>query len=258
MKPFLLSLLLSISLFAEAPFDQVQKLINNKQYDIAAASLEIIIQNHPQSSKAYYTLAQSYAGLGKLSEANQALAKAQAINPTLSFVPVSDVASLKQAITPQTQLIKPVEPESHTALYIFLAILAGAIFYGYYKLKPKPEPVITTPEPSKAYEPYVYKEPKPYEPVYTRPSQSTTVHHHHHSDNTMSTIATAAVTSAAVAMLMDDDTDNTPTHSYQPDLSSYQDDYRSATWDEPKSSSSSSWSDSSSSSSSSSDSSWSE
>lgn len=77
-----------------------------------------------------------------------------------------------------------------TYLLVTLAVLITiSILVTYFRSKPEPieEPEV---EP-KPYVPYVYKEPKPFEPVYTR-----------------------------------------PTHSYQPDVSSYYDDSRSATWTE--------------------------
>ena len=77
-----------------------------------------------------------------------------------------------------------------TYLLVTLAVLITiSLLVIYFRSKPEPieEPEIE-PEP---YVPYVYKEPKPFEPVYTR-----------------------------------------PTHSYQPDVSSYYDDSRSATWTE--------------------------
>ena len=81
-----------------------------------------------------------------------------------------------------------------TYLLVTLAVLITiSILVIYFRSKPEPikEPEVE-PEP---YVPYIYKEPKPFEPVYTR-----------------------------------------PTHSYQPDVSSYYDDSRSATWIESSSS----------------------
>ena len=87
-------MLLSICLYAEATFDQVQSMIDKQQYKQAVLALTIISNNHPASSKVQYTLAQAQAGLGNLPAAREALDKAIAINPKLDFVPVKQVEEL--------------------------------------------------------------------------------------------------------------------------------------------------------------------
>ena len=161
MKKILLTVLATLSLYAEASFDQVQNLIDKQEYKQAKLALTIITQNHPDSSKAFYSLAQANAGLGDLVSARSALEKAQALNPTLNFVPASQVENLKQAITPQAKLITKVEEPSHWFRNtILLAILAGLAFFGYRKFKPTPKPA----EPEQPTTKYTAPEPTPQTP----------------------------------------------------------------------------------------------
>lgn len=69
-------LLLSICLYAEATFDQVQSMIDKQQYKQAVLALSVIANNHPNSSKVQFTLAQAQAGLGNLPAAKEALDRA--------------------------------------------------------------------------------------------------------------------------------------------------------------------------------------
>jgi uncharacterized membrane protein YgcG len=137
MKKFLVTLaigLASVTAFAEATFDQIEGLIQQQNYAAAAQGLEVIIQNHPKSAKAFYAMAQAQAGLGNLEKANKALNIATGLNPTLDFAPSSSVASLKQAITPQTSKIEAVE-ESHAlrnfVLFVMFAGFAAAMYFLY-------------------------------------------------------------------------------------------------------------------------------
>lgn len=135
MKKFLVAVafgVMAIAAQAEASFDQVQGLIQQQNYSAAAAGLEVIIQNHPKSAKAFYAMAQAQAGLGNLEKARKALDIATGLNPTLDFAPASSVASLKQAITPQTAKIEAVE-ESHAfrnfVLFVMFAGFAVAMYF---------------------------------------------------------------------------------------------------------------------------------
>ena len=112
MKQLLSILLLSICLYAEATFDQVQTMIDKQQYKQAVLALTIISNNHPASSKIQYTLAQANAGLGNLPAAKEALDRAIALNPKLDFVLASQVNELSSIIN-APRVIKPVEPVSH-------------------------------------------------------------------------------------------------------------------------------------------------
>ena len=138
MKKILATLVLSLaamSSFAEATFDQIEGLIQQKNYAAAASGLEVIIQNHPKSSKAFYAMAQAQAGLGNLEKANKALNIATGLNPTLDFAPSSSVASLKQAITPQVSKIEAVE-ETHTVrntVLIIFVLALGFVVYTVYR-----------------------------------------------------------------------------------------------------------------------------
>jgi len=94
--------LLSVTAFAEATFQQVETFIEQQQYEVASLALKEIIANHPNSAKAYYAMSQAQAGLGNLEKAQFALNKAKSIDPELKFATSSNIASLEQAITPQT------------------------------------------------------------------------------------------------------------------------------------------------------------
>lgn len=138
MKKFLVAImfgLMAIAAQAEATFDQVQTLIEQKNYQAAEQGLEVIIKNHPQSAKAFYAMAQAQAGLGNLDKAQKALNIATGLNPTLDFAPASSVASLKQAITPQVAKIESIE-ESHTVrntILIIFVIGMGFVVYSVYR-----------------------------------------------------------------------------------------------------------------------------
>lgn len=136
MKRFLVAVmfgLMAIAAQAEASFDQIEGLIQQKNYAAAASGLEGIIQNHPKSAKAFYAMAQAQAGLGNLEKANKALTIAQGLNPTLDFAPEGSVKKLKDAITPQTAKIEYIE-ESHFwrnfwVGFIMFACVGGAVFF---------------------------------------------------------------------------------------------------------------------------------
>lgn len=135
MKKFLVAImfgLMAIAAHAEATFDQIQGLIEQHQYQAAAQGLEVIIQNHPKSAKAFYAMAQAQAGLGNLEKAQKALNIATGLNPTLDFAPASAVASLKQAITPQVAKIETIE-ESHVwRNFAYFALFAGFAVACYF------------------------------------------------------------------------------------------------------------------------------
>jgi hypothetical protein len=134
--------LMAIAAQAEATFDQIQGLIQQQQYAAAAQGLEVIIQNHPKSAKAFYAMAQAQAGLGNQEKAQKALNIATGLNPTLDFAPASSVQSLKDAITPQVKKIESIE-ESHTArnvmILLVLAVSGFAIWFAYGQVKIKRE-----------------------------------------------------------------------------------------------------------------------
>ena len=138
MKKFLIAVmfgLMAIAAQAEATFEQIEGLIQQKNYAAAASGLEVIIQNHPKSSKAFYAMAQAQAGLGNLEKANKALTIATGLNPTLDFAPEGSVQKLKQAITPQVAKIESIE-ESHTMRNIILVLFVfavGGIIYTVYR-----------------------------------------------------------------------------------------------------------------------------
>ena len=272
MKQLLSILLLSICLYAEATFDQVQFMIDKQQYKQAVLALTIISNNHPNSSKVQYTLAQANAGLGNLPAAKEALDRAIALNPKLDFVSASQVNELSSIIN-APRVIKPVEPESHW--FIWLLSITGVSLVIAYFIRNNKSSKLSTPDikPSTKYSPKSNKsvdtiyndepiKPAPVNPTnsrsYSEPvrtSRPAEVHHHHSASKSdvFTTLATAGLTAAAVSYMMDDnDKPEQPTHSYQPEpiSSSWNDDSStSSTWDSPSESTSSSWKDDSSSSS---------
>ena len=283
MKQLLSILLLSICLYAEATFDQVQSMIDKQQYKQAVLALTIISNNHPASSKVQYTLAQANAGLGNLPAAKEALDKAIALNPKLDFVSDSQVNELSSIIN-APRVIKPVEPESHWFIWL-LSITGVSFVIAYFIKQNNKSSKLSTPDikPSTKYSPKSsksvyniyndvaikptsvnltngrsYSEPSkeaPSRPIYnrtssyepTRTSRPAEVHHHHSASKSdvLTTAAAAGLTAAAVSYMMDDDKSEQPTHSYPWDDSSS----TSSTWDSPSESTSSSWDDNSSSSS---------
>jgi tetratricopeptide (TPR) repeat protein len=142
MKKFLAVILFAVSslAFAEASFDEIQSLINSKNYAAAASGLEGIIQNHPKSAKAFYAMAEAQAGLGNLDKAQKALNIAKGIDPTLKFVSEGSVRSLEQAITPQTAKITYEEPSHFWRNFAYFALACGFgwacyFFWGVYNRK---------------------------------------------------------------------------------------------------------------------------
>lgn len=289
MKQLLSILLLSICLYAEATFDQVQSMIDKQQYKQAVLALTIISNNHPASSKVQYTLAQANAGLGNLPAAKEALDRAIALNPKLDFVSASQVNELSSIIN-APRIIKPVEPESHWFIWL-LSITGVSFVIAYFFKHNNKSSKLSTPDikPSTKYSPKSNKSVDKYDgfdPVpdrFTKPapvnptnssskykpyfdkdkhsvvgynkSRPAEIHHHHSASKSdvFTTLATAGLTAAAVSYMMDDnDKPEQPTHSYQPEpiSSSWNDDFStSSTWDSPSESTSSSWNDDSSSSS---------
>lgn len=288
MKQLLAILLLSICLYAEATFEQVQSMIDKQQYKQAVLALTIIADNHPASSKVQYTLAQAQAGLGNLPAAKEALDRAIALNPKLDFVSASQVNELSSIIN-APRVIKPVEPKSHWFIWL-LSITGVSFVIAYFIKQNNKSSKLSTPniKPSTKYSPSSehtstvnptngrsYSEPPkeaPSKPIYnktssyepTRTSRPAEVHHHHSASKSdvFTTLATAGLTAAAVSYMMDDNGSvpkyrstalDQPTHSYQPESvvsESWNDSSNtSSTWDNPAESTSSSWNDDSSSSS---------
>lgn len=281
MKKLLLIALTILSLYAEATFEQVQSMIGSGQYKQAVLALTVIAENHPNSSKVQYTLAQAQAGLGNLPAANAALDKALALNPKLDFVPADQVKQLQQAIQPQVKLIKPVpvptgRPSTWECLLVVLSF--GIVAYLVYRkyscnskskasvYKPssttkadRPEQPIYTSRSTSIYSKRPDDTSSPimsttssYQPSYSRPNgRHTEVHHHYHDQSRGSdlgtTILASAATAAVVSTLMDDDSHShrsNATESYRPSTVS-SDTLVSSSWnDSSTSSKSDSWEDS--------------
>ena len=274
MKKLLLIALTILSLYAEATFEQVQSMIGSGHYKQAVLALTVIAENHPNSSKVQYTLAQAQAGLGNLPAANTALDKALALNPKLDFVPAEQVKQLQQAIQPQVKLIKPVPTGPSTWEYLLVVLSFGIVAYLVYKkyscnskskasvYKPssttkadRPEQPIYTSRSTSTYSRRpddtsspVMNTTSSYQPSYSRPNE---VHHHYHDQSRGSdlgtTILASAATAAVVSTLMDDDSHShrsDATESYRPSTVS-SDNLVSSSWnDSSTSSKSDSWEDS--------------
>lgn len=133
-KLIMILALFATTAFAEPSFTQIQDLIGRQQYSAAAQGLEQIIHNHPNSAKAFYSMAQAQAGLGNLDKARYALDKATGLDPTLSFASESQVQSLREALTPQVTKIEKVE-ESHfgrnLVLFGMFVLFAAAMYFLY-------------------------------------------------------------------------------------------------------------------------------
>ena len=174
-------------------------------------------------------------------------------NPKLDFAPSDAVASLEQAITPQTKLIKPVSSDPAWWEYLLVILSFGLVFW-LWKLRSKPapvKPVVDTPTPKPTYstpaeDRYVSSMTTFAKPSVPTPTATHTEHHHYHSSDsgisTLGTVAVAAGTAAVVSSMMHDHSSPIiiPTHSYQPESIS-------TSWDEPtpRSTISSSWNDTS-------------
>ncbi len=134
MKKFLMLCalcVLALTAFAEASFQQIESLIEQKQYRAAEQGLEGIIKNHPNSAKAYYAMSQAQAGLGNQDKAQFALDKARGLDPELKFASASNVQNLQQAIVPQTAKIEPVHEDTgwYWKWLVALGVLGLAVWY---------------------------------------------------------------------------------------------------------------------------------
>lgn len=273
MKKLLLAALAAATLYAEATFEQVQSMIGSGNYKQAVLALTVIAENHPNSSKVQYTLAQAQAGLGNLPAANAALDKALALNPKLDFVPADQVKQLQQALQPQIKLIKPVPTGPSTWEYLLVVLSFGIVgFIVYRKFSDCPAPVQTTtrkhpgygfttrekgPETRTTYSRRpddtsspVMNQTSSYQPSYSRPNgRPSEVHHHYHDQSRGSdlgtTILASAATAAVVSSLMDDDS-----HSHRSDYTeSYRPSYvtpeviPSSSWNDTTPSKDTSWED---------------
>ena len=174
MKKLLIGLAMAVAAMAaiaEPSFDQMQSMIGQKQYSSAAAGLEVIIQNHPQSAKAFYAMAQAQAGLGDLAKAKRALDKARGLDPELKFASEDNVKALEQAITPQVAKIEAIE-QSHFWLKFFLGFAFGGLALFAYKwslrnkqIKPADENKVVFPTPPDAQPVYDSTDHNTYAPL---------------------------------------------------------------------------------------------
>jgi len=126
-------LILASSLaFAEPSFNQIESLIANHQYSAAQSGLERIIENHPQSAKAYWAMAQANAGLGNSIRAKENLDKAIGLDPDLKFANKNEVQSLQIAVTPKHEdANQAIKPSGGFPFGLFLSLFLPALEHGY-------------------------------------------------------------------------------------------------------------------------------
>jgi hypothetical protein len=92
---FLAALLAAPLAHAQSTPQQIQSLIASGQEPAALASLNQILQTHPDSGVAWYLTAEAQDASGNESAARSALAKAEQFSPGLPFANPNDVASLQ-------------------------------------------------------------------------------------------------------------------------------------------------------------------
>jgi uncharacterized membrane protein YgcG len=173
MKKILVALaLFAVAAFAEPSFEQMQELIGQKNYAAAEQGLEVILQAHPTSAKAFYSMSQAQAGLGHLDKAQLALNKARGLDPSLKFASEDNIKALEQAITPQAAKIEAVEP-SHfwrNLILVLIGVIAGVAFY-FYRKKDRP-----------ADEKVIFPTPPDAQPAYDSPSDKAYMEEHNLND----------------------------------------------------------------------------
>lgn len=125
-KIFIMLVLISTSALAEPSFNQIEALIANHQFGAAQSGLEQITQNHPQSAKAFYAMAQVKAGLGNPIGAKESLDRAIGLDPELKFADKNEVKALQVSITPKYDDVKPVT-ESHFPYSLLFVLALAAI-----------------------------------------------------------------------------------------------------------------------------------
>lgn len=125
-RAFIILAVVSASVFAEPSFNQIESLIASRQYGAAQSGLEQITQNHPQSAKAFYAMAQAKAGLGNQMGAKESLDKAIGLDPELKFADKNEVQKLQIAVTPRSEDIKPVN-ETHFPFDLLFVLILAAI-----------------------------------------------------------------------------------------------------------------------------------
>lgn len=133
-RAFIIMALVSASAFAEPSFNQIESLITSRQYGAAQSGLEQITQNHPQSAKAFYAMAQAKAGLGNQIGAKESLDRAIGLDPELKFADKNEVQKLQIAVTPRSEDIKPVN-EAHFPFDLLFVLILAAICLWFVRLQ---------------------------------------------------------------------------------------------------------------------------
>jgi len=127
---------------AEPTLPEVYQVIESGQLAKADAMMKEVLQNHPNSAKAYYIASELYLKEGKLDEARSAFVRAENIAPGLPFAQPESVQRLKAQLT--ANAISPAGPAGARSIFgsplfwILIAILvAGITFF----LRKRPQPV---------------------------------------------------------------------------------------------------------------------
>ncbi len=109
---------------AQTPRD-IQAQIAAGQSAQAITELNSVLAAHPSSGVAWYLLAEAQDAQGNEAAAGTALAKAQSLNPAMSFANPQDVAALQAHINGAAPA--PLAPARHSSGHIGLLVVGGLI-----------------------------------------------------------------------------------------------------------------------------------
>ena len=133
----LLSLLCSLSFcYADPSIDDVSNAVNTGNYTKADQMVDQVIEDHPQSAKAYYVKSQVLVKEGKFDEAKIEMTKAVALDPTGSFTSPEKLASfqsvLAESMTNKTTPKSVVYPSDDLhflyIIMIFICVVIAFVF----------------------------------------------------------------------------------------------------------------------------------
>ena len=96
---FILAIFLNIPCaLAEPTLLEVYRIFEAGQLNKAEEMIKEVLQNHPESAKAYYVASEIYFGEGKLYEARDAFSHAENLSPGLSFAQPESVQILRKRL----------------------------------------------------------------------------------------------------------------------------------------------------------------
>lgn len=134
--PLAMALSMSVAtpaLAADPTIDQVYSAARSGHVDDALNQMQQVLKDHPKSAKAHYVEAELLAKAGRTAEARTELAKAQAIDPGLSFAKPSAVSALKQQLNgvssstvTRTEVVQ--QSQSHGIPWMPIIVIGGLIF----------------------------------------------------------------------------------------------------------------------------------